>query len=201
MDFETVRKAWLDMKAGMDPDQARFLDGAFHAIVRGAPVPLDEARRELGLPPARFDEALHSLLDAGLLTLDASGRRIDGAKGLSLAPSRHTLFLGERRFFTWCALDAVGIPAALGADARVASATEDDSGPVAIRFERGRPRDMAPQDLRISIPPPGLDASFVDETCATIHFRRAGPAPEVVALFTVEEAAALGRELWAEARG
>ncbi|HEY3059929.1 MAG TPA: organomercurial lyase [Chloroflexota bacterium] len=40
------------------------------------------------------------------------------AHGFSLVPARqHRLAMRGRQFWTWCAIDAVGIPAGLGEDA------------------------------------------------------------------------------------
>jgi alkylmercury lyase len=103
--------------------------------------------------PARLAEALASDPDqviCSLARLDRQGRvRLDptgavtGSHGLSVTPTRHELlFQGDsgqqRRFWTWCAWDAVGILAALEASGQVCSTSPSSGAPVEVTFHDGR---------------------------------------------------------------
>jgi hypothetical protein len=69
------------------------------------------------------------------MMLDASGRFV-GAAGLSLVSARqHRLTLRGRQFWTWCAFDAIGIPAGLGEDALAETTCLQCGTPVRIEFE------------------------------------------------------------------
>jgi hypothetical protein len=82
------------------------------------PVELTEVAEVTGLGAEAAGKAVAKLAGAGWLDLDDSGR-VAGAAGLSLATGPHGLTLGDTPFRTWCAYDALGIAAALKADARV----------------------------------------------------------------------------------
>ena len=71
-----------------------------------------------GEAPATAEVALvvDRLGATGQLDRDAAGAVI-GSGGLTLGDGPHGLLLGGREFRTWCAYDAIGIAAALGADA------------------------------------------------------------------------------------
>src|SRR5205823_2343561 len=82
---------------------------SFRAVLGGAARALDDLAREAG---ASAEEAAE-LARRDLVLLDGAGRVV-GAAGLSLEPIRqHRLRMRGRAFWTWCAIDAVGIPAAL----------------------------------------------------------------------------------------
>ena len=87
---------------------------AFTAILEGRRLSRAELVRATGASPEEVD----SLVGRALI-LDADDH-IVAAHGLSLVPARqHRLTVRGRRFWTWCAIDAVGIPAGLDEHARV----------------------------------------------------------------------------------
>jgi hypothetical protein len=87
---------------------------------------------------------------------------VSGSHGLSLTPTPHALLLEhhnrrERRYWTWCAWDAVGILAALDASGRIRSTSPSSGAPIQLDFHHGHPRD----------PEPGLVVFFADTDCCT----------------------------------
>ncbi len=74
-------------------------------------------RRELGSMTALADEAIDraiaELVSAGAAELDSGGAVVAtaGLSGRATARTRHSLSMSGRRFHTWCAIDAIGIPA------------------------------------------------------------------------------------------
>jgi alkylmercury lyase len=70
--------------------------------------------------PTELATTLAGLARAGLVEQDPTGA-ITGAHGLTLAPTRHHLVLAGVDLHTWCALDAIGIPAAVDTDAEIAT--------------------------------------------------------------------------------
>jgi alkylmercury lyase len=70
------------------------------------------------------------------------------ARGLSLPPTPHALEVDGRRLHAFCAIDAVGIPVALGLDASVASRCHRCGAPIALSIADGAVRD-APAGLVI----------------------------------------------------
>lgn len=197
---ERMRRLWLDFEHGRDPISRRLSWIALRRLASGDPLPLPQARQELGLPEAEFDALVDRLVEQGHLTVDEGRTAITGAWGLSVVPSRHVLVLDGRRLSTWCAFDAVGIPAALGADARVESRCADTGAAVWLDIERGRLARASHDDLRISFVPPDTSRPLCANTCAAMSFSCSPgyPIPDDAVLMSVEEAMSLGREFWAE---
>jgi len=87
---------------------------AFNAILEGRALDRDELMNATGASLADVDQ----LIGRALMVDDSN--RVVAAHGLSLVPARqHRLTLRGRQFWTWCAIDAVGIPAGLEEDAIV----------------------------------------------------------------------------------
>ena len=95
---------------------------------------------------AAATKAAPSAVEADLRRLDAAGRirlsaqgHVLGSAGLSAAPAAHELWLGSRRFWTWCAYDVVGIVGTLRADARSLSRSPATGAPIRLQFAEGQP--------------------------------------------------------------
>lgn len=72
------------------------------------------------------------------LIVDERGRVV-AAHGLSAIPARqHRLTLRGRPFWTWCAIDALGIPAGLGEDAVAETTCELCATAVRVEFKAGK---------------------------------------------------------------
>jgi alkylmercury lyase len=89
---------------------------AFCGLLRGRPVTISHIAAERGARPDRAQAALDQLVAAGAAEVVGDGVVV-GAHGLTTAATQHATALEERLVHTWCALDAVGIPVALGVDA------------------------------------------------------------------------------------
>ncbi len=105
------------------------------------------------LAPDEAGALIDSMLNEGRLRSRQDDGRIIGAGGLSLDPARQSLKIGTRTFGTWCALDAVGIPAGLEIDAIVTATCDDTGEPVSIRIEEGKVVETTPSDLVVSLAP------------------------------------------------
>ena len=95
---------------------------------------------------AAATKAARSAVNADLRRLDAAGRirlsaegNVLGSAGLSATPATHELWLGSRRFWTWCAYDVVGIVGTLGADAHSLSRSLATGAPIRLQFAAGQP--------------------------------------------------------------
>jgi hypothetical protein len=89
--------------------------GAFRALLDGRAPSVSELAGTAGLDTDQIESAIDELRDQGALEVDASGRVI-GAHGLRQRTTQHAIITSDRTWHTWCALDAVGIPVALGLD-------------------------------------------------------------------------------------
>jgi len=88
--------------------------------------------------PSAVEADLRWLYAAGRIRLSAEGHVL-GSAGLSVVSDAHELWLGSRRFWTWCAYDVVGIVGTLGADARSVSHSPATGAQIRLQFAAGRP--------------------------------------------------------------
>jgi alkylmercury lyase len=155
-----VINSWLDLTAeNRGTDRFHLSYEAFRSILNGqAPTP-DELASMTVLSSQDARALIDSMIDEGRLRLDQSGERVIGAGGLSVEPARQSLTIGDRTFGTWCALDAVGIPAGLGVDAFVEATCDDTGEPVRIEITAGRITRQSPDTLWVSLVPASVAMS------------------------------------------
>lgn len=177
---------------------------AFRTLLDDA-APLTTARiaQRASVSEAGAERALRSLRAIGRVEFDEQGRVV-GIFGLTLARTGHRMELAGVPFYTWCAWDAVGIPAALGVSATVTDRCERCGRELRFDIEGGRPPDLP---IVVSwLPEPC--GSIKEEFCPTVNFfcdRRhlAEWAPEGYpddGFLTLAEAAEEGVKAWGWAR-
>jgi DNA-binding transcriptional ArsR family regulator len=127
---------------------------AFSALRRSERLDPEQLTHRTGLDPAAPELALRWLDDAGLVEKDADDNLVDIA-GLTLESTKHQLDFDRQFLHTWCAVDAVGIPAALSLDAHVTTACEYCGASLALDIHHGEPPFSSP--LRGWIPPTECD--------------------------------------------
>jgi alkylmercury lyase len=93
---------------------------------------------------------------------------VTGSHGLSVTPTAHAFQLDGRRFWTWCARDAVGILGALGATGRVRSHSPHSGAPIQLDFHAGRP--SAPSDVVVFMADQDCCTSVADDWCPLVNF-------------------------------
>jgi alkylmercury lyase len=140
------------------------------------------------------------LARAGRIDCDERGRVL-GAAGLTLGDGPHGLTIDGHPFRTWCAFDALGIPAALGTDARVATACGVCGRPIEVDLRDGRPSGQRSARLWLSEGGADMRADFCTPTvllCSVGHAKawaeRHGGHGRAL---TVAEAVDLGATNWA----
>lgn len=179
----------------------RLRETAFALLLRERrPIELEELARATGVRPAAVGEAVGALGEAGWLDRDDEGR-VTGAAGLSLATGPHALRLAGAPFRTWCAYDALGIPAALAADALVETACGQCGAPSRLAFTAGVPERSGPERLWLADGGDDLRGSFCTPTvllCGEVHARSWAAAHLGRGrLLDLAEAARVGGEEWA----
>lgn len=137
-----------------------LLARAFHLLLDdGQPISTGRLAEVLESEPDRVERTLALLDRQGRIRRDQT-EAVTGSHGLSLTPTPHELLLEQRsgharRYWTWCAWDAVGILAALNASGRIHSASPSTGAPIQLHFHHGQPSD----------PEPGLVVFFADTDC------------------------------------
>lgn len=183
--------------------EVRVRDTAFGLLAaRARPVSLAELGEALGVTAESLESVVGRLAADGLVDRDTSGT-VAGARGLTLVPGRHALVLRAAAFSTWCAYDSIGIPAALGEDARAATSCGVCGAELVVQINGGQPPANGPELVWLPDGGANMRADFCAPgvlLCGTDHARtwaeRAGAPGRAVSL---REAAALGVEAWADA--
>jgi hypothetical protein len=186
---------------GVSPGGLALRRACFRAVLAGDARPLAELADEAGASGREAAE----LADRDLILLDGAGRVV-GAAGLSLEPLRqHRLRLRGRAFWTWCAIDAVGIPAALGEDAAVETTCHHCGAPARLELRGGEVADAGHADVRLwnaaHVPGRGMargTCTLMNLFCSPAHldaWRAAHPDARGAAV-DLAGAAALGRAWW-----
>jgi hypothetical protein len=121
-----------------------------------------------------FDDVtglLDQLSNAGGIDRDSAGR-LTGSAGLSLTDGPHRLHLGQTTFRTWCAYDALGIPAALGRDATIETSCGHCGRAIVAGMTTGRPDRSGPEQLWLAERGDDLRSQFCAPTvllCGADH--------------------------------
>lgn len=164
------------------------------------PIGPDEIAAATGSPDAILSGMLDRLAAAGWIDRDQAGR-VTGSAGLSLTTGPHRIAIDATEFRTWCACDAIGIAAALGADAAIQTECAVCGKEIALDTRAGQPPTDRPERLWLAAGGANLRGDFCDPTvllCSPEHAaawaERQGGHGRAVHL---AEAARLGAEGWA----
>ena len=188
-----------DLDAPVADAARRIAIGGFHALWRGRTPTLAELAG--GDSPA-FVEAAHHLRGRGRLELSDDGRVV-AVHGLAGRPTRHRIEHGGGAVNTWCALDAISIPAALRIDARALTQCPTCGRELLVTLIRGEPQ---PQPEVVLWYPQAQCSHLVDDFCSGAnlfcsidHLKRWLDDDAAGRVLTIDEVAQLGRETWGEA--
>jgi hypothetical protein len=179
----------------------RVAIAGFHTLWKGRIPTLSELGGGAG---AAFDEAIAHLRAAGRIELTADGRVV-AVHGLSRRTTRHRIDHAGGSVNTWCALDAIGIPAALGIDARAVTTCPTCERDLVVTLIGGQPEPLPGAVLWYPETAGSWDhlvdqfCSGANLFCSVVHLReRIGTETDAGAILTVQEVAGIGREAWAD---
>ena len=176
----------------------RVREAAFALLLKERrPIMTAELAEASGV--ADLAPVLDSLSGAGWI--DRMDGAITGSAGLSLSDGPHRLRFGLTAFQTWCAYDALGIPAALGSDADIATVCGLCGAAIAVRMLAGVPDRSGPELLWLADGSDDLRTSFCTPTvllCGAEHGEAwAQQHQQAGQLLDLVEAAARGAKAWA----
>jgi hypothetical protein len=132
-----------DFLASFSDEERAVSRYLFGRVLAGQAVRPEELGGAIGLRPVAASNALTALRDRGTLLIDEATGEVVGARGLSLRETPHALRLRDRTLYAFCAVDALGIPAALGLDADVTSRCHACRAPLRIAVRGGAVADAA----------------------------------------------------------
>lgn len=197
------------------PDPTRPLDGhadelaiqraGLAAIRAGQHLTLTELASAASLEPSRVQTVIDGLLARQAVTV--TDGRVDGIAGLTTRPTKHTLTIDDHDRHTWCAFDAVGIPAALGLDAIVTTRCRTCNATIHVTFTAGQTIATEPWGWLPSFD--GCGSQLRDEFCSAAdlfctrdhlaqwHSAAGSPAGEANPLGELVD---IGRAVWDHCR-
>lgn len=153
------------------------------------------------LTEAEVRAGVDSLMAAGRIEVD--GDAVVGVGGLTLTATRHGLELSDAVMHTWCALDAVGIPAAFDLSARGTTSCPYCRAEIVVHV-----------DARVATGPAGVVLFCTTGPCVDVRadfcasanlfcnpghlaaWRHTNSQPDGT-VFDLDATAALGRQMWA----
>lgn len=90
--------------------------------------------------------------------------------GLTLRETAHAVEIDGRRLYTWCALDALMLPALIGQTAHVFSRCAATGTPISLTVTPDEIRDVEPADMAVSLVFPEAAADIRLTFCCHVHF-------------------------------
>lgn len=143
--------AWEDWERSRPRPERTLARVAFHRLLTRQTTGIGDLASVLGLPTAQVAETIRHMVTEGVATVD--GERVTGVGGLSGVPAPHALTWDGRPYWTWCALDAIGIAAVIGGTVVVRSQADPVGEPVQLTFEDGVWMDPDPElGIRLTEP-------------------------------------------------
>jgi alkylmercury lyase len=141
-------------------------------LAEGHPIPRERLAAALDVPADEVEALLARVPDA---VFDHQGNVI--AYGLSLTPTSHRFRVNGRDLYTWCALDALMYPVALGQRAEVTSRCPVSTATVRLTITPETIERVDPATVVVSIVIPvsaAAGCNVRDAFCRHVHFLR-GP--------------------------
>jgi len=129
--------------SGFTASEAAVVRATF-AFLRNGDLPtVSELARSSNVSPRGADLIIADFVRSGRAQIDDGGH-VFGIAGLTAEPSKHRLSIEGVPLFTWCAFDAIGIPAALAVDAIAVTTCRGCAATIEIEMTRGRVPESAP---------------------------------------------------------
>lgn len=202
---EPDHSAIVELLASTDTETAEAVAAiqrfGLRSLLGGKCIGIDDIAGQAELSVDEVRAGIDSLIDAGRIETD--GDTIIGVGGLTLTPTRHGLELPDAEMHTWCALDAVGIPAAFDLSARATTSCPYCQAKIVVRVAEGR---VAGPIGVVLFCPTGPCVDVRADFCATANlfcnpghlaaWRHRHDEPDGT-VFDLDASAALGRQMWA----
>lgn len=144
----------------LSPEKKAIRIVAFFQILKGNKPTFNELANLTGVPQDQILHYINEMIQQGLLVIDEN-ETVVGSHGLSLIPTEHSLKFIDQGLFTWCAADAVGIPAALGVNAKITSRCFQCNESIEIVMNYGEIESSNKEDTRIWVAHADLGRSIV----------------------------------------
>jgi alkylmercury lyase len=134
-------------------------------LAEGRAVSPTELADALSWPVDRVADLLERLPN---VERDASGHILGLA--LSLNPTKHVFEIRGRRLYTWCALDALLLPAVLRETARITSPCAATRVPIRLVVTPEKVEEVVPLEAVVSLVLPAADQDLRASFCDQVNF-------------------------------
>jgi alkylmercury lyase len=171
----------------------------FRLLARGKPIRREELAASLKRSSAEVWQTIESWFQ--LIQLD-DDRRVVSFGGMTLEPTRHTMFIDGNTLYAWCAWDTLFIPGILDKTVDVTSTCPQTRQSISLNVSPTRVQADKP-GIVLSLPNPGLaamEANARASFCEQVFFFEsldAGkawiPSRSNITLVSLEDAFELGR--------
>ena len=157
--LDEAKLAWAGTLEGRTDEEKDRFALATAVIVRGiaayGAVSPQSLAAQLGLDTVRTREILAGLATLGM-EIDADGNV--GGAALTSTPTPHSVHLGERALFAWCALDTLFIPGLAGERADIESTCPVSGDAIRLRVSPDGACDYTPSEAVLSVLLPGASS-------------------------------------------
>jgi len=130
--------------ASFPPEEHAVTRVVFRSLLAGRGLRPEAVAATLETSLTAIERAVDDLIERGAMERDAASGELVAACGLSLAETPHRLTFDGRRLYAFCAVDGVGIPAALRIDAQVESLCHVCGARVTLALSGGMVTDASP---------------------------------------------------------
>lgn len=138
---------------------------AWRLLSKGEPVAVEVIAQQAGRDVTEVQRCLQRSAD---VTVDG---RIDAVMGLSLRPTQHRIRIEGKQLYTWCALDLLFIPLALGVTAEIESTSPASGESVRALVTPNGVEHIDPTTAVVSVVPIRLGSSEIRVAfCNFVHF-------------------------------
>jgi len=162
-----------DVPPRFDANESRLLLKLLQLVTEGSPIP----RSKVDRTASRFEMPLKRVasLVGKICELDSDGN-IVGILGLSQKSHPHQFTVDDRVLSTWCAWDAIFLPALLGKTAEVKSTCPATKTSIHARITPDKVETIQPPEAVVSIALPKVSeksivsAEIRNTFCCHVHF-------------------------------
>jgi len=133
--------------ATVTPEEQAVTRVVFRRLLGGQGIRPEAVAATLEIPLTAVERAVDHLVERGTMERHADSGELVAARGLSLVETPHRLIIDGRPLYAFCAIDAVGIPAALQVEAQVESRCHVCGAPVSLTLRGGKVTNASPAAL------------------------------------------------------
>ena len=145
----------------LSPEETIIREKAFKCILEGIPATPHYLYQITGMPHEQIKFTVDKLAQSGMLVVDSESGNVVGSHGLSLVETPHRLHIKGNDLFTWCAIDAVGIPSALKVDAQINSTCFICQKKLIIELIKGQIVDSSEPNIQLWLVEADIGRSLV----------------------------------------